>query len=83
MFATTRRKRLLFLGLLSVIGVLLQAPARAQDDDPAVSVVLAFSGSRTLGGVTLGPGNDLYGALSVTIGGSAGGLIYKVEPDGG
>ena len=81
--ATPRRSSRRFLWLLPIAVALVQAPAWAQSDDPAVSTVLSFSGSRTLGGVVLGPGGDLYGASSITIGGQAGGLVFKVEPDGG
>ena len=81
--ATPRRSSRRFLWLLPIAVALVQTPAWAQSDDPAVSTVLSFSGSRTLGGVVLGPGGDLYGASSITIGGQAGGLVYKVEPDGG
>jgi uncharacterized repeat protein (TIGR03803 family) len=81
--AMPRRTPFTLLCSLSFAALLLQAPARAQDEEgPAVSTVLAFSGSRTFGNVVPGPGNDLYGALSTTIGGSTGGLIFKVARDG-
>jgi uncharacterized repeat protein (TIGR03803 family) len=80
--ATPRRSPRRFLSWLTVVLAFAQSPVWAQDEDPAVSVVLALSGSRTLGGVVRGPDGDLYGAASVTVGGQAGGLIFKVEPDG-
>lgn len=58
----------------------LPLPAQAQDA-PAVSPILAFSGSETMAEVTLGPDNRLYGpALSTTF--VTGGLIYSTTLDG-
>jgi uncharacterized repeat protein (TIGR03803 family) len=80
--ATPRRSPHRFLPWLAVALAFVQSIASAQDDDPAVSVVLALSGSRVFGNVVKGPDGNFYGAASVTIGGQAGGLIFKVEPDG-
>jgi uncharacterized repeat protein (TIGR03803 family) len=78
--ATPRRSSRRFLSLFPIALALVQSPAWSA---PAVSTVLSLSGSRTLGGVVLGPDGDLYGASSITIGGQAGGLVFKVEADGG
>jgi MYXO-CTERM domain-containing protein len=48
---------------------------------PAVSTVLALSGSRLDDGVIVGPGGSLYGA-SVASTSSTSGLIFRVAPDG-
>src|SRR5262245_30750372 len=53
---------------------------RAQAD-PAVSTVLALSGSRLNDGVIVGSDGSLYGA-TVASGVGVGGLIFRVRPDG-
>jgi MYXO-CTERM domain-containing protein len=53
----------------------------AQAQTPAVSTVLAFSGSRVPDGVILGPDGVLYGASATTTG-ETGGLIFRSATDG-
>jgi uncharacterized repeat protein (TIGR03803 family) len=65
--------------LLAAIG-LFGAPL-AQAQTPAVSTVLAMSGSRNPDGVILGPDRALYGA-SAASSSVTGALFYRVTPDG-
>ncbi len=65
--------------LLVVLGLAVSAPAPAQT--PAVSPVLALSGSRIPDGVILGPDGALYGA-SAASSGNTGGLIFRSATDG-
>jgi uncharacterized repeat protein (TIGR03803 family) len=65
--------------LITVVG--LAAAPLVHGQTPAVSPVLAMSGSRNLDGVTLGPDGALYGASSAQSS-ATGGLIYRVTSDG-
>ena len=65
--------------LIAVVG--LAAAPLAHGQTPAVSPVLAMSGSRNLDGVTLGPDGALYGAATAQSS-ATGGLIYRVTNDG-
>jgi uncharacterized repeat protein (TIGR03803 family) len=65
--------------LLAATG--LVAPPLAQAQTPAVSTVLAMSGSRNLDGVILGPDGALYGASSASSS-VTGALFYRVAADG-
>ena len=65
--------------LLVFLGLAVSAPAPAQT--PAVSPVLALSGSRIPDGVILGPDGALYGASSASSG-NTGGLIFRSATDG-
>jgi uncharacterized repeat protein (TIGR03803 family) len=73
------RLSLLLAGLS--LAALVPCVAAAQTQ-PEVSTLVALSGSRAAGGVVLGPSGDLYGASNVTVGGQAGGLLFRVDPDG-
>ncbi len=65
--------------LLAAIG--LAASPLVQAQTPAVSTVLAMSGSRNPDGVVLGPDGALYGA-SATSSSVTGALFYRVTTDG-
>jgi uncharacterized repeat protein (TIGR03803 family) len=65
--------------LLATLTTALASIAEAQT--PAVSPVLAFSGSRVPDGVILGPDGALYGA-TVSSSSVTGGLIFRATTDG-
>ncbi len=65
--------------LLATLTLVLASIAEAQT--PAVSPVLAFSGSRPPDGVILGPDGALYGAAT-TSSSVTGGLIFRATTDG-
>ena len=66
-------------GLLATLGIVASPLALAQT--PAVSPVLAMSGSRNIDGVILGPDGALYGASSSSSS-VTGALFYRVGVDG-
>ena len=75
--AMNARCRALLLAALAVAAV---SVAEAQTT-PAVSPVLALSGSRIADGVIVGPDGALYGASATSIS-TTGGLIFRVTTDG-
>lgn len=54
--------------------------AAAVQADPAVSTVVAFSGSTPAGNIVLGSDGALYGASAPTTS-TSGGLIWRITPD--
>ena len=76
----SRIAALLFRILLPLLALSLPAISHAQTT-PAVSTILAFSGSATSSSPVVGPGGDLYGITSTNTF-VTGGLIYRSTVDG-
>lgn len=65
-----------------LLALLAGAPAAAlAQSSPAVSTIVAFSGSQASNGVAVGPDGALYGTTAL-ITTATGGLIYRAEANG-